>query len=158
MFPGERNTSFWIPSSLLEGIQLFGQGLRNPRVSPCSCPSGARFIPRRRSSDSRALAWDTRLQEEGCSRGRCSLAPPAERAPLSWKLLSPSTAHGSSSVLLTQRQPRGHLPRVPRHDPEETQNPDAVEHGARASWCLQRPDGRHGLLPREAFQSVLHGS
>lgn len=91
-------------------------------------------------------------QKGGCSRERCSLPSYGPNDP------SSLTAHKGSSILGTQRQPCRHLTGVPRHDPEETQDSDAIQCRARASWHLGRPDGRHILLPRKAFQGTVCGS
>ena len=60
------------------------------------------------------------------------------------------------SVFRTQRHPRSHLTRVPRHDPEEAQHSEAVQDRARASRRLCGPEGRQILLPGEAFQNSVH--
>lgn len=78
--------------------------------------------------------------------------------PMAQMTPSSLTAHKGSSILGTQRQPCRHLTGVPRHDPEETQDSDAIQCRARASWHLGRPDGWHILLPRKAFQGTVCGS
>lgn len=62
------------------------------------------------------------------------------------------------SATLTQREPSGHLTGVPRDNPEETQDPDAVQCLAGASWQLWVADGWHVLLPRKALQDSIQGS
>lgn len=84
--------------------------------------------------------------------------PVAQRDPIRQKTLSSLTVHKGSSIFRTQRQPRSHLTGVPRHDPEETQDSDAIQCRARASWRVGSPDGWHILLPRKAFQSTVHSS
>lgn len=84
--------------------------------------------------------------------------PVAQHDPVTQRTLSSLTAQKGSSILRTQRQPRGHLTGVPRHDPEETQDSDAVQCRAGALWHAGSPDGWHILLPRKAFQSTVHSS